>query len=60
MRRCRVTADEVVELGACVHMPRIRCGLAGGQWSRVEPLIQERLVGRGIAVTGYDRGEDVS
>lgn len=56
----RRPADEVVELGASVHMPRIGCELAGGKWFRVEPLIQERLVGRGIAVTVYDRGEDAS
>ncbi|MGW2706456.1 macro domain-containing protein [Streptomyces sp. NPDC001340] len=50
-------ADEVIELGASVHMPRIGCGLAGGKWSRIEPLITERLVSRGIAVTVYDHGE---
>jgi O-acetyl-ADP-ribose deacetylase (regulator of RNase III) len=51
-------AGHVSELGASVHMPRIGCGLAGGKWSRVEPLVTERLVGRGIAVTVYDHGED--
>ncbi|TVZ96609.1 macro domain-containing protein [Streptomyces sp. BK340] len=50
-------ADEVIELGASVHMPRIGCGLAGGKWSRIEPLVTERLVSRGIAVTVYDHGE---
>ncbi|MEV5872664.1 macro domain-containing protein [Streptomyces sp. NPDC052101] len=50
-------ADEVIELGASVHMPRIGCGLAGGTWSRTEPLIAERLVKRGITVTVYDHGE---
>lgn len=45
------------ELGASVHMPRIGCGLAGGTWSRVEPLVVERLVRRGVAVTVYDHGE---
>ncbi|MFE2261610.1 macro domain-containing protein [Streptomyces griseosporeus] len=50
-------ADHAEKLGASVHMPRIGCGLAGGRWSRVEPLIQERLVKRGIAVTVYDHGE---
>ncbi|MGW3175263.1 macro domain-containing protein [Streptomyces sp. NPDC001153] len=50
-------AGEVTELGASVHMPRIGCGLAGGTWSRIEPLITERLVKRGIAVTVYDHGE---
>ncbi|MGQ5574919.1 macro domain-containing protein [Streptomyces sp. ECR3.8] len=47
-------AGHVLELGASVHMPRIGCGLAGGRWSRVEPLVQERLVRRGIPVTVYD------
>jgi len=42
------------ELGASVHMPRIGCGLAGGEWSKVEPLIQEHLCGANIAVTVYD------
>ncbi|MGW2418993.1 macro domain-containing protein [Streptomyces sp. NPDC001709] len=50
-------ADEVTELGASVHMPRIGCGLAGGTWSRIEPLITERLVKRAIPVTVYDHGE---
>jgi O-acetyl-ADP-ribose deacetylase (regulator of RNase III) len=50
-------AERAAELGASVHMPRIGCGLAGGKWSRVEPLITERLVRRGIAVTVYDHGD---
>ncbi|MGW0417853.1 macro domain-containing protein [Streptomyces sp. NPDC003015] len=50
-------ADKALELDASVHMPRIGCGLAGGKWSRVEPLIDERLVKRGVAVTVYDHGE---
>lgn len=37
-------------------MPRIGCGLAGGTWDRVEPLVGERLVARGIPVTVYDFG----
>ncbi|MEU4927447.1 Appr-1-p processing protein [Streptomyces yokosukanensis] len=50
-------ADEVIERGASVHMPRIGCGLADGRWSRTEPLITERLTGRGITVTVYDHGD---
>ncbi|WP_181797540.1 Appr-1-p processing protein [Streptomyces sp. WELS2] len=50
-------ADEAVRLGASVHMPRIGCGLAGGKWTHVEPLIAGRLAARGIAVTVYDHGE---
>ncbi|MGW8762778.1 macro domain-containing protein [Streptomyces sp. NPDC055815] len=49
-------ADKAVELGASVHMPRIGCGLAGGTWDRVEPLVRERLSARGIPVTVYDFG----
>ncbi|MGI5379615.1 macro domain-containing protein [Streptomyces sp. CA-251387] len=49
--------DKAVALGASVHMPQIGCGLAGGRWSRVEPLINERLVRRGLQVTVYDHGE---
>ncbi|MFE1438793.1 macro domain-containing protein [Streptomyces sp. NPDC058739] len=47
-------AAHALELGASVHMPRIGCGLAGGKWSRVEPLIEDRLAARGIPVTVYD------
>ncbi|MEV6785455.1 macro domain-containing protein [Streptomyces sp. NPDC051098] len=45
---------KAAELSASVHMPRIGCGLAGGRWSRVEPLITDRLTSRGTAVTVYD------
>ncbi|WP_242427149.1 MULTISPECIES: macro domain-containing protein [unclassified Streptomyces] len=47
-------ADRAAALGASVHMPRIGCGLAGGSWDRVEPLVVRRLVDRGIPVTVYD------
>ncbi|MFI6689744.1 macro domain-containing protein [Streptomyces sp. NPDC050485] len=47
-------ADKALELEASVHMPRIGCGLAGGSWPRVEPLVMDRLIARGIAVTVYD------
>ncbi|MBW8481923.1 Appr-1-p processing protein [Actinomadura parmotrematis] len=45
---------KAAELGASVHLPRIGCGLAGGRWEAVEPLVEGRLVARGIAVTVYD------
>ncbi|ATW51690.1 macro domain-containing protein [Streptomyces peucetius] len=50
-------ADKALELDASVHMPRIGCGLAGGRWSRIEPLIADRLTARDIEVTVYDRGD---
>jgi O-acetyl-ADP-ribose deacetylase (regulator of RNase III) len=41
-------------LNASVHMPRIGCGLGGGTWDEIEPIIQATLVTRGIDVTVYD------
>ncbi len=38
---------------ATVHMPRIGCGLAGGSWDKIEPIIYETL--SGFSVTVYDR-----
>jgi O-acetyl-ADP-ribose deacetylase (regulator of RNase III) len=50
----RAVAVHAVNLGASVHMPRIGCGLAGGQWSRIGPIIERTLEAREIAVTVYD------
>jgi O-acetyl-ADP-ribose deacetylase (regulator of RNase III) len=47
-------AAEAVALKASVHMPRIGCGLAGGKWERIEPLILESLCARGVLVRVYD------
>ncbi|MFE6778494.1 macro domain-containing protein [Streptomyces sp. NPDC057702] len=47
-------AEHAVAHEASVHMPRIGCGLAGGTWDRVEPIINETLSARDIAVTVYD------
>lgn len=47
-------AEKAVELAASVHMPRIGCGLAGGEWGRIEPLIRQHLSAAGIPVTVYD------
>lgn len=46
--------EHALRLGASVHMPRIGCGLAGGRWERVEPLVTARLTARGVPVTVYD------
>ncbi|MEP6756179.1 MAG: Appr-1-p processing protein [Chthonomonadales bacterium] len=41
--------------GSCsVHMPRIGCGLAGGEWKYVQPLIMRSLCSNNIPVTVYD------
>ncbi|QEH38918.1 hypothetical protein OJF2_75280 [Aquisphaera giovannonii] len=52
----RKAAEKAAELRASVHMPRIGCGLAGGDWARVGPLIEAAMVARGLEVTVYDPG----
>ncbi len=42
---------------ASVHMPRIGCGLAGGRWEEIEPIIDEELCTREVPVTVYDLPE---
>jgi hypothetical protein len=37
-----------------VQMPRIGAGLAGGDWNIIASIIEQELVGRGIAVTVLD------
>jgi O-acetyl-ADP-ribose deacetylase (regulator of RNase III) len=46
-------ADRLVT-GTTVSMPRIGCGLAGGRWELVEPLVEGRLCARGFDVRVYD------
>ncbi len=50
----RRVAEQAHASGAAVHMPRIACGLAGGTWDKVEPIIEAELVARGIPVVVYD------
>ena len=47
-------AAKARELGASVHMPRIGCGLAGGTWDKIEPLIFAQLYQRDVEVWVYD------
>lgn len=42
------------EIKASIHMPRIGCGLAGGKWEFIEPIIFKQLSEKGITVTVYD------
>jgi O-acetyl-ADP-ribose deacetylase (regulator of RNase III) len=50
----RALAVMALEGGASVHMPRIGCGLAGGEWSKIEPLVRKQLCEAGVEVTVYD------
>ena len=37
-----------------VHMPRIGCGLAGGRWDQIEPIIEGTLLAAGVPTVVYD------
>lgn len=57
LRSClEKVAMRAVALGATVHMPRIGCGLAGGKWEEVEPILGETM--KGIEVFVYDLPEE--
>lgn len=47
-----VVATRARELGASVHMPRIGSGLAGGDWTIIERIVEQALAG--VDVTVYD------
>ena len=40
--------------GAAVHMPRIGCGLAGGKWETIEPIVRGMAEKHGVDVVVYD------
>jgi O-acetyl-ADP-ribose deacetylase (regulator of RNase III) len=46
--------EHALRLDASVHMPRIGCGLAGGRWDQIEPIIDAELSAHGVDVTVYD------
>ncbi len=57
VRAClKKLAEAANELAASVHMPRIGCGLAGGRWEEIEPIILDELASQGVEVTVYDFG----
>lgn len=47
-------ADYAKQHQASLHMPRIGCGLAGGKWEQIEPIIMETLCQQGLEVYVYD------
>lgn len=49
-------AEEAKKLKASVHMPRIGCGLSGGTWDKIEPIIQRMLGDEAVEVFVYDLG----
>lgn len=47
-------SEFAIKKNATVHMPRIGCGLAGGTWEEIEPLLQKHLLNKNIKVFVYD------
>jgi len=55
IENCLAALSEVaLETNASIHMPRIGCGLAGGKWNKIEPLIQAELIDQEVEVYVYD------
>ena len=55
LERCLVSLEAYAKFyDASIHMPRIGCGLAGGKWQYIEPLIEARLASKGVQVYVYD------
>jgi O-acetyl-ADP-ribose deacetylase (regulator of RNase III) len=53
LKDCLVKVAEVAKLvHASIHMPRIGCGLGGGEWSKIEPILLTTL--EGIETVVYD------
>lgn len=50
-RLARVITDH---MPATIHMPRMGCGLAGGDWRVIEALIKLNFIDNGIDVYVYD------
>ena len=47
-------AGMTIQFKATVHMPRIGCGLAGGNWEEMKKIVMKELIDKGVSVTVYD------
>lgn len=55
LAKCLIEVGKrALEYKASVHMPRIGCGLAGGTWDKVKPLIEMGLCAFEVPVFVYD------
>lgn len=50
----RIVGEKAASENASVHLPRIGCGLAGGEWNVIEPLIERQICAAGVPVFVYD------
>ena len=55
LKKCLQDVNRVAqEIQASVHMPRIGCGLAGGDWSKVSKIVEETLEHVNIYVYDFE------
>jgi len=55
LRTCLAKVGRIARIkGASVHCPKFGAGLAGGDWSIIEQIVQEELVDIGLSVTVYE------
>lgn len=55
LQECLIRVSDVAWVrGATVHMPRIGCGLAGGKWEEVEPLIINARFDKDVYVYDFE------
>jgi O-acetyl-ADP-ribose deacetylase (regulator of RNase III) len=55
LEKClKEVANFAIQSSSSVHMPRIGCGLAGGEWEKVESVIKQTLLSAGVSVFVYD------
>lgn len=53
--KCLLQVSDFAKLyNASIHCPRFGAGLAGGEWSIIEKMLDSTLIERGIDVTVYD------
>jgi hypothetical protein len=54
LKGLRTVARAAQTYGCSIHAPRLGCGLAGGEWSKMELLLEDTFIDNGIPVTIYD------
>lgn len=47
------SAQWAFEKGASLHFPQFGAGIAGGDWARIEPMIQRQLRSKDLSATLY-------
>lgn len=50
----KTVGEKALTENASVHLPRIGCGLAGGKWSEIEPIIERQICAFDVPVFVYD------